>query len=139
MTLFFPLVLPPAPPPAALPPQPPAVVWNVPGAPDSDRPEPRMGRPGVATRVGRNSPLDLSIKRPGFLFAQTHKGPKGLVGLSVYRSVAVRDSDPAFEPVVDVIAEHNFRLAYSAEIADASMMFGKAEDSYYVTVDSEKT
>ncbi|QBP31273.1 hypothetical protein SEA_BUMBLEBEE11_67 [Mycobacterium phage Bumblebee11] len=136
MTLFFPLVLPLVPPPAALPPEPPAVVWNVP-APDSDRPEPRRGSPGVASRVGRTSPLSLSIKRPGFLFAQTHKDPNGLVGLSVYRSVAVQDSDPAYQPVMDILAENDFHLAYTAEVTDTSMMFGKAEDSYYVTV--EKT
>ncbi|QBP31453.1 hypothetical protein KIY76_gp68 [Mycobacterium phage Miramae] len=138
MTLFLPLVVPP---PAALPTPPPAVVWNIPATPDSDRPEaPTRSATGkVASRVGRNSPLDLSIKRAGFLFAQTHKDANGLVGLSVYRSVAVQDSDPIYAPVTDVIADHKFQLAYSAQVADASMMFGKAEDSYYVTVDTEKT
>ncbi|AOQ27995.1 hypothetical protein KIY77_gp68 [Mycobacterium phage Mundrea] len=137
MTLFFPLVV-PVPPPAALPPEPPAVVRNVAApAPGSDRPEPIRISPKVATRVGRNSPLSLSIKRPGFLFAQTHNDPNGKVGLTVYRSVAVRDSDPAYQPVIDMIAENDFHLAYTAEVTDTAMMFGKAEDSYYVTV--EKT
>lgn len=70
------------------------------------------------------------VEMPSWLYARTHRF-LGLTGLIVYRSVAVRPSDPIYRPVRQMLDNEPNRLLQQTSVQDKEMMFGQAELSMY--------
>lgn len=52
-------------------------------------------------------------------------------GLLVYRSPALRDTDPVFKPVLEVLRHHRWRVVLEETIPDPGMMFGRGDLTVY--------
>lgn len=74
--------------------------------------------------------LALSLALPCLLYAHTWGGRDG-VFLSVYRSPVVRDDDPKFEPVAQILDSVSHELVERKTLPDPDMLFGQAESLTY--------
>lgn len=72
----------------------------------------------------------LSVEMPSWLYARTHRF-LGLTGLIVYRSVAVKTTDPIYRPVRRMLDTEPHSVLSRTEVEDKDMMFGLAELSMY--------
>jgi len=88
-----------------------------------------MTGPGLAD-------LAIDITRATFLRAKSFKITKA-VGLSVYRSVWLHETDDWLKPVYEVLKLHHHREVYQGIRDDPTMMFGKAVVSFYALADNE--
>jgi hypothetical protein len=66
--------------------------------------------------------------RPAYLVAL-----KTEEGLTVYRSVLVKDTSPMYQSVIEQL--DGYQLVSSSVCVDPAMMFGKAEELIYRRVD----
>lgn|GEM_PF-3656784 len=73
----------------------------------------------------------LSIFRPGLLFVEAVTVGEGIV-LWVYRSPVVRDTDPVYRPVRDLLGAHSVSTLVSETVEDSRMLFGKAVRSCHL-------
>lgn len=64
----------------------------------------------------------LAISYHCWLYAYT-----AAVGLLVYRSPMVRDSDPIYRPVAELLETHRLSVANHQVILDPSMIMGRGE------------
>lgn len=55
----------------------------------------------------------------------------GGIGLSVYRSPVLCETEDAYKPVRDVLKNNQHLKVWSEVVADESMMFGEAEHTVY--------
>lgn len=63
----------------------------------------------------------LAISRQGWLFAHTF----ALAGLAVYRSPYVTDDSEMYQPVAELLSEHQMTLVLKEIIPDDTMMFAE--------------
>lgn len=72
----------------------------------------------------------LAVSHHAWLFAHTYM-LTSTAGLLVYRSLAVRHTDKIYQPIKQILSEHNPRVVVKQTIPDKDMMFGKAELEVY--------
>lgn len=71
--------------------------------------------------------LSLEINEPNFLHARIEEvSSGGAVLLHIYSSPIVREDDPMYRPVAELLAEHEHDLVIEDVIPDPNMMFGQA-------------
>jgi Gene product 70 len=67
--------------------------------------------------------MSLSLDHPGWLHAQISKINGGM---TVYLSAAVRETDPIYQPILDLLALVKHVLISEEMVKDVRMMFGEA-------------
>lgn len=78
----------------------------------------------------------LTICHHAWLYVMTYALPF-TEGLLVYRSPMVRQTDPIFQPVADLLRDHRMTMVYQERLPDPGMMFGQGEVTAYRLSHSE--
>ena len=70
---------------------------------------------------------DLIVREPAFIYAGWLTETK----LAVYASPLVTDTNPAYQPIRDLLNKHQHRILKSEIHEDEDMMFGRATLTVY--------
>jgi hypothetical protein len=79
----------------------------------------------------------LEVSRAAFLRAKSFKITKA-VGLSVYRSVWLHETDDWYKPIEKALGMYPHREVHREVRVDPSMMFGKAEHTLYALGETDE-
>lgn len=75
--------------------------------------------------------IALSVVVPTLMYAHVRHTTCGGTFLAVCRSPVVRDTDPAYQPVADVLEAFDYEVIDSVDEPDPGMMFGRSETTVY--------
>jgi hypothetical protein len=78
---------------------------------------------------GPDPAVDVIITKPTWLYMAVHADIA-----VVYRSVLVKDTDELYKEVIQQL--DGYTLLHSRVVPDKDMMFGKAEESWWITAAS---
>ena len=81
--------------------------------------------------VSQHLVLQVLAQHHLWLYASVVQLQNG-VGLLVYKSPAVPDTDPAYEPVRRFLNQHQHSVLVSESVRDLDMMFGRADHTMYL-------
>ncbi|ASZ75504.1 hypothetical protein KIW74_gp24 [Mycobacterium phage Kimona] len=82
--------------------------------------------------------LALTIAIPSLLFAHVHHNDCGSF-LAIFRSPVVKDTDPCYQPVADVLATFDAEVIDRKMFPDPDMFFGRAEAVIYKLREKQTT
>lgn len=78
--------------------------------------------------------LNISVTHPSFLLARSCS--KAIGGLVVYISPVVRETDPIYRPIADLLKRVRHVLVFEERMRDINMMFSEATLRVYRFIDS---
>jgi len=84
--------------------------------------------------IANNVGFSIEVNEPGWLHARTIGTIgmiEGKIGLAVYRSGELRDTDPIYAPVAEFLEQNHHVLVREDVIPDPDMMFGSGLAQIY--------